>query len=1140
MKVTRFKTLYQFLVGSIALFSTIHTIGYVAETTTIQRLTMLVDYQEYGIITGFANQPITKPTNPTKDGYTFDNWYKDSSFLRPFTFDFMPSQNTTVYGKYTINQYTLTFQFNNDIGNSSSRLNFGSVITLPTTPVRNGFIFGGWYLDSLFSNPFLNNFMPARDLTLHAKWTARNYAITFNTNGGSIIAPKTTPFNELIEITSPTRVGHTFAGWFTDIALTQPFNQARMPSQDLTLYAKWTVNTYQITFNSNQGSSISDLTNVLFGSSINAPNNPTRSGFIFLGWYRDANLTQLFTFSTMPAENLTLFAKWDVVRFNVIFEVNGGVTLPNLAVEPATTIPSLPTPLRSGYEFAGWFSNSNLTTPFTTTSMPNQNVTIYAKWILWTVTKLETSINTTLAISSTGKLFGWGQNVNGLLGEPTALVYQTPTPINLPTLNQGETVLDIQIGGTHALLITSTGRIFAWGDNASGQLGDGSVSAKSTPTLITFSSLSSNERITSIAAGFNHSLAITSLGRVFAWGANASGQLGNGTTNLRSTPTLISVANLNSSETIISVYAGLNHSMVLTSSSRVFAWGANADGELGIGSTSSANTPTLVSFTNLNQGETISNLYVGEKHSFALTSSKRVWSWGANNANQINNSSSVRLTSPTLVSFSGLIQGETISSLIPGGQHSLAITSNARVYAWGDNDSGQLGNGLIQRLQSPTFISIPNLSQGETISSIHAGFKHTFAITSNNQLYAWGLNTQGQLGDYSLVSKSTPRIITISMLGDSAYSLQTNLSNNSTSFLTTTQGHVYGWGQNQNGKLGDDSTIFRTSPVKVNFTDLSPGEHVLSIKSGNLHSIALTNQGKIFSWGDGSSGALGTGGTTSRLIPTVTPINALISNEIIVAIEVGGNHSLALTSNGRVFGWGLNSRGQLGIGSTINSLTPTLLTFPNLLSSERIQSIHAGNEHNFAITTNGRVFGWGFNASNVLGNNTSVNSTVSLPTLFTFNLNQGETITKIYPGITHNFAITSAQRVFAWGLNSSGQLGLGNSSNRTTPTLVDFSGSLTFGETMVDFALGSTHSIAITSSGRVFTWGNNSNGQLGNGTTSSSSTPVLVSVTLSSSETISSIGASQSYSFLFTSRGRIFELGSSNSNIPTVLTVTYS
>jgi uncharacterized repeat protein (TIGR02543 family) len=816
------------------------------------------------------------------------------------------------------------------------------------------------------------------------------------------------------------------------------------------------------------------------------------------------------------------------------------VTLPNLAVEPATTIPSLPTPLRSGYEFAGWFSNSNLTTPFTTTSMPNQNVTIYAKWILWTVTKLETSINTTLAISSTGKLFGWGQNVNGLLGEATALVYQTPTLINLPTLNQGETVLDIQIGGTHALLITSTGRIFAWGDNASGQLGDGSVSAKSTPTLITFSSLSSNERIASIAAGFNHSLAITSLGRVFAWGANASGQLGNGTTNLRSTPTLISVANLNSSETVISVYAGLNHSMVLTSSSRVFAWGTNADGELGIGSTSSANTPTLVSFTNLNQGETISNLYVGEKHSFALTSSKRVWSWGANNANQINNSSSVHLTSPTLVSFSGLIQGETISSLIPGGQHSLAITSNARVYAWGDNDSGQLGNGLIQRLQSPTFISIPNLSQGETISSIHAGFKHTFAITSNNQLYAWGLNAQGQLGDYSLVSKSTPRIITISMLGDSAYSLQTNLSNNSTSFLTTTQGHVYGWGQNQNGKLGDGSTIFRTSPVKVNFTDLSPGEHVLSIKSGNLHSIALTNQGKIFSWGDGSSGALGTGGTTSRLIPTVTPINALISNEIIVAIEVGGNHSLALTSNGRVFGWGLNSRGQLGIGSTINSLTPTLLTFPNLLSSERIQSIHAGNEHNFAITTNGRVFGWGYNASNVLGNNISVNSTVSLPTLFTFNLNQGETITKIYPGITHNFAITSAQRVFAWGLNSSGQLGLGNSSNRTTPTLVDFSGSLTFGETMVDFALGSTHSIAITSSGRVFTWGNNSNGQLGNGTTSSSSTPVLVSVTLSSSETISSIGASQSYSFLFTSRGRIFELGSSNSNIPTVLTVTYS
>jgi alpha-tubulin suppressor-like RCC1 family protein len=187
------------------------------------------------------------------------------------------------------------------------------------------------------------------------------------------------------------------------------------------------------------------------------------------------------------------------------------------------------------------------------------------------------------------------------------------------------------------------------------------------------------------------------------------------------------------------------------------------------------------------------------------------------------------------------------------------------------------------------------------------------------------------------------------------------------------------------------------------------------------------------------------------------------------------------------------------------------------------------------------VFTWGFNGSNALGTTTiASNSSSFVPLLLSFSLNQGETVTKIYPGMFHNFAITSSQRILTWGLNSSGQLGTGNTTNRTTPTLLDISSSLNVGETMVDFALGTSHSIGLTSSGRMFSWGGNANGQLGNGTSTStpSSIPVLLSITLSSNERILMIGASNNHSLMLTSTGRIFEWGSNINLRPTAITIT--
>jgi alpha-tubulin suppressor-like RCC1 family protein len=333
--------------------------------------------------------------------------------------------------------------------------------------------------------------------------------------------------------------------------------------------------------------------------------------------------------------------------------------------------------------------------------------------------------------------------------------------------------------------------------------------------------------------------------------------------------------------------------------------------------------------------------------------------------------------------------------------------------SWGQNNYGELGDPMTSERFVAGAVTMPT---GITFTAISTGAYHAAALTSDGDVYAWGFNYYGQLGDGTTTDEPTP-VQSVFPTGTTITQLATGNGHN---LALTSTGEVYAWGYNVTGQCGDGTTTDRATPGLVL---LPEGVTVTSVGAGWTYSLAVTSTGELLSWGGNEYGQLGDGTTTDR----DTPVSVELPTGVTVTAASGGsNHSLAVTSTGELLSWGGNEYGQLGDGTLTARETPVAVLSPEGVT---VTDVRGGQNFSFALTTTGAVLAWGLNASGQLGDGTTcdryVPGDVRLPS--------GTTLTGIGGHVLTCFGVTSAGAVLAWGLNSTGVCGDATACDRSTP-----------------------------------------------------------------------------------------------------------
>jgi len=377
-----------------------------------------------------------------------------------------------------------------------------------------------------------------------------------------------------------------------------------------------------------------------------------------------------------------------------------------------------------------------------------------------TATAVSSSFNVSLAFSfvqagnsqtcgiATGGSYCWGNNYSGVLGGATGFTYSDSVPV---LVTGGFTFVEISTGSSQSCGRTSPGAVYCWGDNSQGELGNGTTNNSLTPVAI---SAPAGISFVSVSAGSGYSCAASTNGAVYCWGTNSYGLGDVATTTFSTTPILVAGSGV-APLTFTQVSASYYHTCGRTSGNAVYCWGYNGYGGLGNGTNTNSPTPVLVSGSGA-APLTFTSVSVGYLFTCGRTTVSALWCWGYNNDGQLGNATTTASNVPVQVSGSGAnpLFFTSVSAGVPFGSHSCGRTSASAVYCWGNNSNGQLGNGTFTNASSPAAVSVP---AGVTFASVSTGSSHTCGRDgTTNRIYCWGANYSGQLGDGTQSTRLTP------------------------------------------------------------------------------------------------------------------------------------------------------------------------------------------------------------------------------------------------------------------------------------------------------------------------------------------------------------------------------------------------
>jgi alpha-tubulin suppressor-like RCC1 family protein len=643
------------------------------------------------------------------------------------------------------------------------------------------------------------------------------------------------------------------------------------------------------------------------------------------------------------------------------------------------------------------------------------------------------------AVLKSGVVECWGANGLGQLGDESTRNRPTPRPVH----GTSQRAVMVSAGFEHTCALLRSGEVECWGANRFGQLGDGRSNDREAPVRVH----GLHGAAIAISAGGRHTCAVLARGQVECWGANYSGQLGNGRVQDHAGPVRVRGVSR-----AVGVSAGRAYTCAVERAGAVKCWGANAFGQLGNGTVTARRLPTRVRGL---RGRAVA-VSAAQRHTCALLRGGGVACWGANGTGQLGDGSTVN--SYVAVAARGL---HTATSVTTGISHTCALTSAGGIRCWGMNASGELGAGTLFRSSSP--LRVTRLAGAVGIS---AGGGHTCARTGAGAVSCWGANYARQLGNQSRLDSSTP----VSVFGLSSPAASIAAGDRHTCVVTKVA-EVACWGANDGGQLGDGSRRDRGRAQTVR----ALAGHTVRVTAGESHTCALSSERNVQCWGENGSGQLGNGTFVRHRTPS-----AVVDLAEVTDVSAGGRHTCAVATAGVVECWGANDWGQLG--TRLRQARSRPLRVKGLAGVATV--VATGDNHTCALTEAGVVECWGANDLGQLGSSATQTARAE-PALVPGLAGKAIAVTS---GANHTCALTSSGGVRCWGANDSGQLGDGTFRAHRRPVAVRGL------RNAIAVSAGGDHTCALTKAGALLCWGWDYWGQLGDGAPPASGSPSPVHV----------------------------------------------
>jgi alpha-tubulin suppressor-like RCC1 family protein len=790
---------------------------------------------------------------------------------------------------------------------------------------------------------------------------------------------------------------------------------------------------------------------------------------------------------------------------------------------------------------------------------------------------LVVDIVTRAALTGEGKIYCWGQNAQGQLGNNSTIQSNIPTPVDVSGVLASKTIVDVKAGLYHTIALDNDGKIYSWGYNAYGQLGNNTVVNSLAPIDISSFGALAGKIIAKIAAGgvtsdysgahYSQSAAIDSNGRLYVWGYNANGQVGDNTTVQRNVPTAVYADGALNGKTLKDVDVSGLHTIALDSNGQVYTWGYNYTGQLGNNTTTESATPIAISNYGGLIGKNIvsitadSNAYYTTYifgHSSALDSNGKVYTWGYNGYGQLGDNTVTQRNIPTAVYTDGVLSGKVIRDVSSAGSHMLALDTEGQVYAWGGNYYGQLGDNTVTQRNAPIVVASTGLLNNKAIESVEAGgrtyhrpsnvfnfFEQSFALDSNGQLYSWGYNAQGQLGDNTVVNRSTaveaydrvdiPFDFKIDGIHVNVHTITPS------SLMVIAPAHAAGM---TTISVDAPSTDNRTLPNSYEYTRTPSPNEGLDASSFSIAPSSAYNTGGDTVTIVGANFQDGAKVKFGAVTTNTTFIDANTITAIVPASQQIGLVSMTIINPDGQSGEIQNAFEMKQAAPIVTNVDPTsgpttgynsiTLNGSGYTKNLQFKKVSSGGTHSCGVTGEGKLYCWGQNAQGQLGNNSTIQSNIPTPVDVSGVL-ASKTIVDVKAGLYHTIALDNDGKIYSWGYNAYGQLGNNTVVNSLAPIDISSFGALA-GKIIAKIAAGGvtsdysgahySQSAAIDSNGRLYVWGYNANGQVGDNTTVQRNVPTAVYADGAlNGKTLKDVDVSGLHTIALDSNGQVYTWG---------------